>query len=343
MKRVTIDISPRTLLAIIGLGLALWLFIHVLDVLVLVFISLILAAALDPLVRYLSRWLPRWAGVLVVFFTALIIFALAIYLLVPPLISQTRDLVDSFASGRLKFDFQLFGQRIDSASLWERLGQNFDQLSSHLETLLGATKSFLIGLGGVLTVIVLTLYILIDQKSLTQSVVNLVPEQSRVLVIRLAKEVGEKMGFWLRGQLALGLIIGVVSYIGLLIFGVHFALPLAVFAGVTELIPIIGPFLGAGAAILVALTQDWTTALLIGLWYLVIQQLEAHILVPQVMKRALGLSPVVIIIALLIGAKLYGLLGIILSIPVAAAVSVLVNEWPKISTAIAKREAQRGR
>lgn len=330
-NRTTIDIAPSSIIMLLLVAFAVWLVFHVFDVLILIFLAMVLAAALSPLVTRLERWLPRWLGVLAILFGFIGTLSLSIYLLVPPVVGETKQLIEGFQSGRLRLDGTIFGYQINSQQIADQLKQNFDQVTGSFGTIVGAAGSVVSGLFGVFTVVILALYILLDEKHLKQMVTNLAPPGYRKHTIKVASEIGEKMGAWLRGQLALGVLVGVVSYIGLWLFDVKFALPLAIFAGVTELLPIIGPFLGAGAAIIVAATDDWTKALLIGGWYLVLQQIEAHILVPQVMKRALGLSPVVIVIALLIGAKLYGILGLVLSIPVAAALSVVINEWPELS------------
>ncbi len=137
------------------------------------------------------------------------------------------------------------------------------------------------------------------------------------------------MSYWIRGQVFLSFIVGVLVYIGLLIIGVNYALILAIVTGFTEILPIIGPIFAGGLAVLVALSDSPVIALWVVLLYVLVQQFENHFLVPQIMKKAVGLSPVVIIVTLLVGAKLMGIWGILLAVPVGSAISVVFQEVVK--------------
>jgi predicted PurR-regulated permease PerM len=324
-----IDISLSSVLTFFGVLIGLMLLFLIRDVVVVVFISLVLASALDPIVDWFERFWPRWAGVTAVFATILAVLILVGFLMIPPVINQTQGLIDNFASGNLNFSIPQLGIDVNSQNIIHDLHQNAHSLTSAIQPLLSTTQSVFTGATAVLGVIILTLYILLDEKIMKQSVVDLVPAQHRDQVILVGHRVADKMGAWLRGQIFLSIAVAVGALIGLWLFGVNYALTLALFAGITELLPIIGPFLGAGAAILVALADSVSTAVFIGLWFLALQQAEAHVLVPQIMRKTLGLSPVVIVVALLIGAKLMGILGLLLAVPAASAISVLVNEYSR--------------
>jgi predicted PurR-regulated permease PerM len=139
--------------------------------------------------------------------------------------------------------------------------------------------------------------------------------------------VQDKLGLWLRAQLLLSGIIFLVTWIGLLILGVKYSLVLALIAGITEVIPFIGPIIGAIPAVLLAFLQSPIKALLVLILYLVIQQLEGNILVPKVMQKTVGLNPIVVIVVILLGAKIAGVLGALLSIPVAVAIMTIAGDW----------------
>lgn len=139
-------------------------------------------------------------------------------------------------------------------------------------------------------------------------------------------KIEEKLGAWLRGQLFLSIIIGLVSYIGLLIFNIPYALPLALLAGVMEIIPVIGPIISAIPAVLIALTISPILALGVAAMYFVIQQLENHLIVPQVMKRAVGLNPLVVILAIAIGSRILGFAGALLAVPLAVVIQIIAAE-----------------
>ena len=149
-------------------------------------------------------------------------------------------------------------------------------------------------------------------------------------IFEVMNKIGFKMGGWLRSQFILMIIVGVADGIILMILGVPYALTLAVWGGLTEVIPYIGPWLGLIPAFIVAFTISPLKGLLIFIAYIIIQQLESQFLVPKIMGKAVGLSPVIIILAILIGAKLMGILGVLIAVPAAAAISVIIQEWPEI-------------
>ena len=149
-------------------------------------------------------------------------------------------------------------------------------------------------------------------------------------MIVVAKKLATKMGGWLRGQGILMLVIGILDGIVLVVAGVPYALTLAIWGAVTEIIPYIGPPLGAIPAVIIAFVDSPIKGLIVLIAYIVIQQIEAQFLAPKVLGKAVGLSPIIIIFALLIGAKLGGIIGMLLSVPAAAALSVIIQEWPTI-------------
>jgi predicted PurR-regulated permease PerM len=140
------------------------------------------------------------------------------------------------------------------------------------------------------------------------------------------EEIENRIGGWTRGQAMLCLIIGVISTIGYLILGLDYWIALGLWAGITELIPFIGPILGGAAAFAVALTDSWQKALIVVVFVLILQQLESSVLVPRVMRNAVGMSPLTVILAVLIGSTLYGPIGAILAIPLGASVQVIASE-----------------
>ena len=177
---------------------------------------------------------------------------------------------------------------------------------------------------------VLTFYLTVEEHALKRMLRSLVPVRYQPYITHLVNRIQEKIGMWLRGQLILSLIIFLLSWFGLTILGVKYALVLAIFSGLTELVPYLGPFIGAIPAVFIALTQSPALALGVIVVYLIIQQLENNVIVPKVMQRAVGLNPIITIIAMMIGFKLAGILGIIIAVPVATALSIVLNDFIEI-------------
>jgi predicted PurR-regulated permease PerM len=182
--------------------------------------------------------------------------------------------------------------------------------------------------GGVFTIfsiLIVAFYWMTEKAIIKRLLLGLVPLDKRDEAHAIWDEIEEKLGGWTRGQAILCLAIGLASGIAYYFLGLQFWLALAIFAGITELIPFIGPFLGGAAAFIIALTDSWQKALAVVVIVFLIQQLEGAVLVPRVMKNAVGLSPLAVVLAVIVGGALMGILGAVIAIPVAAAVQVLVS------------------
>jgi predicted PurR-regulated permease PerM len=186
---------------------------------------------------------------------------------------------------------------------------------------------------GLLTILILAFYFLVDSESLVRTFIRLFPPAERSRVADACSRVSTKVSAWLAGQLFLAAIIGATAALGLWLLGVPYFYVLALIAAVGEMVPVVGPLLAAIPAVAVALSVSPATALFTAVFFLVQQQVENHVLVPKVMERQVGVSAVVVIIALLIGGSLLGIVGAILAVPTAAILQVLFQELVPEATA----------
>lgn len=329
-NRVKFEISTITVLKIIGAVLLVWFLYSVREILVLFFIVLVIVAALGPLVDRLSKYIPRLLAVILLTIVFLGILTAIGFLIVPPIVTEISQLAIN-----LPFIVDKFGPFYNSVknilpNYQEGLLNISSQLANISSGIYSTTLGFISGVVGLVTILVLSFYMLLEQNSLKNFLHQIVPVEHKEKFFEIARKIGTKMGAWLRGQVGLMIIIGLTDGIVLAILGVPYALTLAVWGGLTEIIPYIGPWLGLLPAFLIALTVSPLTALFVLITYIVIQQLEGHFLVPKIMGKAVGLSPVIIILTLLAGAKLMGILGMIIAVPIAAALSVLIQEWPEL-------------
>jgi predicted PurR-regulated permease PerM len=175
-------------------------------------------------------------------------------------------------------------------------------------------------------VAVLTFYLLIERQRLDDLIVQF-SFGKQVKAMRIVNKAEEKLGGWLRGQIALSFIIGLGAFVLLSILNVPYALPLAVLAGMMEVVPVIGPIVSAIPAILIAYISAPFTAIWVAVGYFVIQQLENHLVVPQVMKYSVGLNPLVVILAVAIGGRLLGISGALLAVPITVVVQIIIEEF----------------
>ncbi len=337
------DLVLRTALVVVTVlvvtGLA-WLLIQIEEILIATLIAAILAAGVAPLVSRLQeirwtrrRWrLPRTAAILLVFL-AIILLLLAIgALLVTPLVIETQQFIANFPERTTQLQTQLEGLHAkypwlpDMAGLVQRLPQDLSNVSRFFAPAAGVAFRFLGGLATVITVLFMAFYMLVEGPTIRAGFAALFSRRDRAEIEDVLDQIGAKFGGWLRGQLLLGFIIGLGAWLLTSLIGLPYPVLLGIVAGLTELIPMIGPTLGAIPAVFLALFQPPVKILFVIGGYAAIQQLESNIVVPRVMRRAVGMSPLLTILALVIGGKLLGILGALLAIPVAAALQVVVGE-----------------
>ncbi len=328
--RVKIDISTSTIIKVILAVLAVWFLFLIREIALLFFIVLIIVAALDPLVNKMSRVMPRFLSVLIVSIIFLGVLVGIGFIIVPPIIDQLTQLAVNLPIiiNKLGPVYDWISQSLGNYQ--EGLLNLSSQLGKITTNIYSTTVGFISGIVAFLTVLVLSFYMLLERENLQNSLSQLFPAEHKEKFFGVLAKITGKMGAWLRGQFLLMLAVGVLDGIALLSLGIPYALVLALWGGLTEVIPYIGPWLGLVPAVVIALAISPLKGLLVLIAYVLIQQIEAQFLVPKVMGRAVGLSPVIIILVLLIGAKLFGILGIVIAVPVAAVISVIIQEWPEI-------------
>lgn len=339
-ERIKLEISWWAIFKLLAALLGIYFLYQIIDILVLLFIVFIIVAALNPIVARLQKRMPRLAAVTVIFVSIILVLIGASALIFQPLVIQA-NLLATVLPEKLQSFVPYYQQFSNNRDIVADLGGSLQQLSGTLANLSGNLISALLSVfGGIFTIItigVLTFYLLIEEHAVKQFIDNLVTPRYKQQVTSLMKKIADKMGAWVRGQLTLMVVIGVLYLILLLALGVEAPLPLALWGGLTEIIPYLGPILGGAAALVVALiTGSPLQALLVVVGIIIIQQLENQLLVPKIMQKAVGLSPIIVIIALMIGGKLFGVMGGLLAIPVAAIVSLLAKEWGTFEKTINK-------
>ncbi|MEK7637328.1 MAG: AI-2E family transporter [Patescibacteria group bacterium] len=330
MEQKTVTISTNTFLKLLVIVLIAAFVYQVRDVLIIVFVALVLAAAIDPWITALQRrGVPRGVGIAIIFISLIAFISLVLIALVPLLADQLSQFIQAFPQLYAR-GFSLI-QGVKDQAILEGLQKGVESLNSAVGQL---TKGFFSGVvgffGGVFTFIsifVLTFYLTMEEQGMKRLAIDIAPATYRPYLTKLFRRIEERLGHWLRGQLLLGVIIAGATYLGLTLLGVKYALVLALIAGITELLPAIGPFIGAIPAVIVALSQQPILALWVGLLYLGIQQLENHLIVPRVMSKATGLNPAIIIIAILVGAKLAGMIGVILAVPTVIIITTFLEDF----------------
>lgn len=322
-----------------------WLAWQIREIVLLVILGVLLGAAVDPIVNRMRRFgLSRGQGILIVYGVLFLALIGGLALLVPPLVGQGQELVQNAPTFLNRFEefvvtsdneaIRTYGERLvtRARALLENpgsitsFGGAFEIQTGQITQALGFLTSFFGIVFTAVSAMIVAYYWMTEKAIIKRLVLGLFPMDRRDRAHAMWDEIEEKLGGWARGQVVLMVIIGVASTVAYGAMGLPFWFLLGIWAGITELIPFIGPFLGGGLAFIVALTVDWQTAVKVLIFVVILQQLEGNVIVPRVMRNAVGLTPLTVILAVLVGNALLGPLGAILAIPVAAAVQVLVSE-----------------
>ena len=324
--------SIITTLLFLALAALLW-FLR--DLVLILVTAVVIASAIEPAINFLTR--RRIHRVLSVILTYLLVFGVflaILFVFIPPLLGDAADLLSRLPQTLSAINISEathgvlpwgnVGDQISSADLLRNISKTLSDTTGGVFTTLSA---FFGGLTSFILIVVFSFYFSVQETGVDDFLRVVTPSQSQAYVLGLWKRSQEKIGKWMQGQLILGIIVGILLYLGLVILGIPNALMLAVIAGLFELIPVFGQILAAIPALAIGFSDGGVTALLLvaGL-YLVVQQFEAHLIYPVVVKKVVGVPPLLVIIALIVGAKLAGFLGILLSVPIAAAIQEFVSD-----------------
>ena len=311
-----IDISHKTIFFITGFFLLLWALYQIREVIILLFVAIIFMSALSPVVSYLENLkFPRTISVAIVYVMIITIIGSIISFVVTALVDETATLAQNIPT---------YAQRLLPDGVLDVSVLN-NQITGISSNAFSFTFTIFNNLLAIISILVLTFYLILERakvdKLVGQMFVGHELRASRIMI-----RIEEKLGSWLRGQIVLSFIIGGLVYIALAIPGVPFALPLAIIAGILEVVPVIGPIISAIPAILIAFTSSPILAAYVAIAFFVIQQLENSLIVPQVMNKAVGLNPLIVILAVAIGGKLLGISGALLAVPITVVIQILIED-----------------
>jgi predicted PurR-regulated permease PerM len=317
--------------------IVLWCAYIVRDALLLTYVSAILAIGFSPIVRIIEKQkllpigsarFPRWLAILMLYLAILGTIGLTLFLIFPPLVRQGQALWDRAPdmfdrAQQFLIDKGWLHEHLTIREAVERAPGTGGDAVTKVAAAIGNVAG---GIFGVVTILILTFYILVDSANLRKSALRLFPKERRGRVDAASREVMMKVSAWLGGQLLLAGVIGASSAVGLWAIGIPFFYVLALISAVGEMIPVVGPILSAVPALAVAASVSIEKVVVVLIFFVLQQQLENHILVPKIMSRQVGVSAVTVIVALLIGGSLAGIVGAILAVPTAAILQVVASE-----------------
>ncbi|MBT4850055.1 AI-2E family transporter [Candidatus Parcubacteria bacterium] len=328
MSSRSVSISTDTIVRVILILLVLGFLYLIKDVLALFFVAIILSSAFDPLIDWLQlRKIPRALSIVGVYVVFLAIIGGAIFLLIDPIGDQVKDMSRAFPEYYVKITEGMQRlQSIDTSAVPETVSTNIGDITKGLSQAGSSIFNLLTSIfGGVISffmVLVITFYLTVEEEGMKKFIQSIVPSKHRPYTAKLISDIQHRMGYWLRGQLILSVIVFLMVYIGLSALGVEYALILALVAGIFEIVPFLGPWISAIPGVFFAFSQSPALAIWVAILYFVVQQIENNLIVPKVMGKTTGLNPLVVILAILMGARIGGIVGALLAVPVAIAIAV---------------------
>ena len=316
-----IEISHRTIVFVFVFIFALWFLYFIRDIILQLFVAVFIMTVLNPFVRALTRLkIPRTLAVFVIYLFIIALFSLLIAGIIPPLVEQST----SFANSLPKYLSTLGISPYISEQI---TGQIISSIGSLPGQIIKVGVSIFSNVISVLAVLVFSLYLLLSREKLEDQLGFLFGDEKKKKIGRVIDRLEMRLGGWARGELTLMILVGSANYIGLSLMGIPFALPLAILAGLLEIIPNIGPITAAIPGIIIGLSISPVTGLAVGALALLIQQLENYVLVPKIMEKSVGVSPLITLLALAKGFRIAGVGGALLAIPATITLQVLASEY----------------
>lgn len=329
-----VSISTRSILKVFAIIVMFWFLYVIRDILAVLFISFVLASALDPWIDALQkRKIPRAVAILIIYLVIVAVISLTVALIIPPIVEQVKEITNSFPVyfERLAEVYSNFQEFSNEYGVESTVQDSLNNLNSTLAQLGGGiftiSSRFFGAIFGLFAVLVIVFYMTVGEAGMKEFFRFVAPSKYQPYLVQKINQVQRKLGMWLRGQLILSVIIFLLTYIGLTILQVEYALILALFAGLAEFVPYIGPIISAIPAVFLTFSDSPVKALLVVVLYIIIQQLENQIIVPKVMQKSVGLNPLVVIVVMLIGAKIAGIAGLILAVPTATIIKIFMSDF----------------
>jgi predicted PurR-regulated permease PerM len=331
MQKIQVNVTVTTLLKILAVVAGVFLVWKAWQILFIIVAALFLASLIQPVADWAHQYhVPRGVTVIFAYIVGFGLLALTITLMVPTLIEQALKLGPIFGARWESLQDVIVGVQ-DVAMKYDLLPESgFASIQSQAAEAISRLMRTLTGIfGGIaafVIVLVIAFYLVAQDDKAKTLVHDWVTKKHQKFILKLIEELQAQMSKWFVGQATLSLIIGILVYLALTILGIQGALVFALFAGLLEFIPYLGPILSSIPIIFVAFTQSPLHGVLALAALVIIQQLENHVIVPKVMQKAVGLNPLISIISMLVGAKLFGVAGALLAIPFATALMVIITE-----------------
>ncbi len=339
VKNIKVNISIATLVKVVVVLAAAFVFYLLRDIVLIILTSVVIASAVSPAANWFAKYkVPRVFAILLVYVIAFSVIGGTFFFFLPPLLTDFSDIA-------FKIPAQL-NTLINNNPTWSSMATLFGNFSTKFsveevvssglfdsslpQNAMDLTRAIFGSIFEFILIVVISFYLAVQKNGVENFLRVIIPgKKEEEHVINLWKRTEVKIGLWMQGQLLLAVIIGALVFLGLTLFQVKYALTLAIIAAVFELIPIFGPILASVPAILFGFGDSTVLGLIMIGLYMIIQQFENHLLYPLVVKKIIGVNPLIVIISLLVGYELFGFLGMVLAVPLATLLMELISDIEK--------------
>lgn len=322
-------ISTLTFIKIIVIALSAVFLFLVRDILAMIFLAIVLASAMKPGISWMmDRRIPKTLSIAIIYIVFISIIMVLMVIIVPPVSREITQLANHFPDYYEKINLLIakFNTNIGSGESQLTIANMGGGLNNALGSVFNTTFQVFSGVFTFITILILTFYFANEESNMRKFLRGHIPGKKRDYIVELIAKIQTKLGYWLLGQLLLCLIVFGATFLLLFIFGIKYALILAIMAGIFEIIPFFGPWISGIVGVLITFSTSPTKAIIVAIIYLAVQQAESAFIVPKVMSKSLGLNPLLVVIAILIGFKIGGVMGALIAVPFVAMLSVLVDD-----------------
>ncbi len=313
-----LDISWESILKI-ALAAGFFYILYILrDMSIWIIFSLIISILFNPAINFLRKFMPRVLAAILVYVTIFGIVGISIYLVAPIFIKEINQFSQSFPTYFERISPAFRGLGISAfESLDEFITTIEGQLSNISSSVVGAIGAIFGGVFSTITILTIALFISLEEQGLERVIRVLTPKKYEAVVLSILERSERKVAGWFGARILCSAFIGLMTFLICYVLDIEYSVSFGLFAGVFNFIPIVGPVIAGGMIAVIAVADSWLKAVFFVVAFTLIQQIEGNILTPVLTKRFIGISPVLVLIALLVGGKLWGLMGALLAIPIA--------------------------
>lgn len=313
-----LDVSWETILKVAVAAVIFYILYLIKDVLIWIIFAFIISVLFNPAINFLQRFIPRALAVVLIYVTIFGVIGVSIYLVAPVFVKEINQFSQYFPLYFERISPFLRGLGIEAFENFEKFTKAAEgQLSGISSSVFSAIGAIFGGVFSTVTILAISLFLSLEERGLEGIIRILTPKKYEAVVLNILEKSEVKVSGWFGARILCSLFIGLMTFLICYVLNIDYAVSFGLFAGVFNFIPIVGPIIAGAVVVTIVVASTWLKAVFFVIAFILIQQIEGNILTPVLTRKFIGLSPVLVMIALLVGGKLWGLMGALLAIPIA--------------------------